>query len=315
MTAPTTTFAEATSVKQLSSHEYAANFPEDWCIGAVPHGGFVTACFLQVARTHFNTTLASQNQPHPITLHLDFLRRTQAGNALFTVKDAKVGARTSIIHVTLTQDSREEVVGYITHSNTHTEEGVTFSTGWELEPAPPLVDLKALSEGTDKHWTPGGKLPFAEFRKAANKTLFHFPRDGNKEARFADEWVRFANGEKWTNASVGFVADMWPMPVERLLGSGDPYDVNASEKIKLRPPRLWYPTLVLNIDFKKPLPDEGVEFLFARACVRQIKNGRMDLDIVIKDGEGDIVALSNHVALAIDASRNTAERGSSKSKI
>lgn len=31
------------------------------------------------------------------------------GRALFTVKDTKLGRQTSIIHVTLTQDGREEV--------------------------------------------------------------------------------------------------------------------------------------------------------------------------------------------------------------
>jgi len=28
-----TTFARATAVKQQSSHEYLAEFPDDWCIG------------------------------------------------------------------------------------------------------------------------------------------------------------------------------------------------------------------------------------------------------------------------------------------
>jgi hypothetical protein len=28
-----TTFAQATAVKQQSSHEYLAEFPDDWCIG------------------------------------------------------------------------------------------------------------------------------------------------------------------------------------------------------------------------------------------------------------------------------------------
>ncbi|KAH8815256.1 thioesterase-like superfamily-domain-containing protein [Xylogone sp. PMI_703] len=310
-----TSFADATAAKQISSHQYSANFPDDWCIGTVPHGGFVTACFLQVAKAHFTTTLSAQNQPHPITLHLDFLRRTQSGPALFTVKDAKLGARTSIIHVSLSQDGREEVVGYITHSNMHTEEGVSFSTGWELEPAPPPVDFKALVENKDRHWAAGGKIPFAQFRKATMMTQFYFPRDGNKDPRFSDEWIRLATGEKWTNAALGYVADMWPMPVERFIGSADPYDANASEKTKARIARHWYPTLVLNLDFKKALPDEGVEWLFARVNVKQIKNGRMDLDIIIKDAEGDIVAISNHSALALDASRNTAQRGQGKSKI
>jgi hypothetical protein len=28
-----TTFAQATAVKQQSSHEYLGDFPDDWCIG------------------------------------------------------------------------------------------------------------------------------------------------------------------------------------------------------------------------------------------------------------------------------------------
>lgn len=36
MTSPEagTTFAEATALKRLSSHEYEANFVDDWCIGS-----------------------------------------------------------------------------------------------------------------------------------------------------------------------------------------------------------------------------------------------------------------------------------------
>lgn len=344
MTSRLTTFAEATAVKQISSHEYLANFPRDWCIGTgtllsrplilsyplrslrdplfltpkckVPHGGFVTSCFLQVAKAHFSTTLVSQNQPHTITLHLDFVRRTQVGPAHFTVKDVKVGARTSIIHIALSQDDREEVVGYITQSNMEKEEGVTFTTGWELDPAPLPVDLKALDKNQDKNWARAGNPPFPEFRMASLKSQFYYPRNGQQSMRTTDEWLRFANGDKWTDASVGYVADMWPMPVERFLTPGaDPYDVNATKEARSKAPGMWYPTLSLNIDFKKPLPAGGVEWLFARVNTKKIKNGRLDIEVVITDETGDTVALSHHSALAIDASRNTAKRKPNKSKI
>merc|ERR1711939_596440 len=99
-------FADATAAKALSSHTYEAQFPDDWAIGSVPHGGYVTSVFLQVASTHFQTTLSTQKQPHTIGLHLDFLRRTQEGRALFTVKDTKLGRQTSVIQITLSQDGR-----------------------------------------------------------------------------------------------------------------------------------------------------------------------------------------------------------------
>lgn len=135
-------------------------------------------------------------------------------------------------------------------------------------------------------------------------------------ASYADEWLTFANGERFTNESLGYVADMWPQVVEsyrpRRLD-----DVETESEIKSEQAKngrnnkwelFWYPTLVLNLDIKKLLPDEGVEWLFARVSARSVKNGRMDLEVVIMDETGDIVALSHHVSMVLPASRNTAER-------
>lgn len=72
--------------------------------------------------------------------------------------------------------------------------------------------------------------------------------------------------------------------------------------------RMWYPTLLLNLDVKKALPAEGVRWLYQRVQAKSIKNGRYDLEIIIKDETGDLVALSHHVVLAVSAERNTAAR-------
>jgi len=37
-------------------------------------------------------------------------------------------------------------------------------------------------------------------------------------------------------------------------------------------------------------------------------NGRMDLEVVIMDGAGELVALSQHVCLIVGADRNLAKR-------
>jgi hypothetical protein len=137
------------------------------------------------------------------------LRRTQEGPARFIVKDAKLGRQTSVIHVTLSQNGRDEVVGYITNSNMDTENGVTFSTDWKLNPAPASVDLALLREDKDGNWARQKSMPFASFRKATQKTQFHFPRGGQKKKSTGDEWIRMNTGEKWTNTSLGYVADMW----------------------------------------------------------------------------------------------------------
>ena len=119
-------------------------------------------------------------------------------------------------------------------------------------------------------------------------------------------------------ASLGYVADMWPQVVEAHRDSNGQLpgiEKPADSKV----PNFWYPTLLLNLEIKKVLPPEGVEWLFVRVRAKQIKNGRMDLEVVILDEVGDIVALSQHVTLVVGAERNVAERrkiaGSGESKI
>ena len=65
---------------------------------------------------------------------------------------------------------------------------------------------------------------------------------------------------------------------------------------------------MLNIEFKKPLPEEGVEWLFSRVRAKKIQKGRMDLEVEIRDEEGEVVALSQHVALILGAERNMSGR-------
>ncbi|KAH0399133.1 hypothetical protein KCU89_g6524, partial [Aureobasidium melanogenum] len=181
-------FYDATTVTSTGTHTYTANFPKDYCIGSVPHGGYITSCFMRVAELHFATTLAKQNQPHIMSMHLEFLRRTSIGPAQFNVRDVKLGRGTSIIHVTLFQDGgdREEVAAYITNSNLATEKGTSFPTGWKLEPAAPPTDVSALKAGTDDAWKEQKSMPFAIFRRASQHVNFYFPRQGQRMRSLAD---------------------------------------------------------------------------------------------------------------------------------
>ncbi|KAF2966336.1 hypothetical protein GQX73_g7216 [Xylaria multiplex] len=314
------TFAEATAVKATGTHTYSANFPSEWCIGSVTHGGVVIATLLRVAATHFSTTLAKQNQPHTIILQAQFLRRTRAGLATFTVQDMKLGHRTSTIHISLTQDGREEVVAYLTNTNMSSEDGLTLQTEWS--PNPPLparpIDLaKLAAEGEDADWVVLKDLPFPELRKAVNRVRMHVPRNGQVQPNVIDEWVRLESGECFSMEGIGYVSDMWPQMMEGLVRRQQEADAKK-QPVKKGDDELawlWYPTLTLNLDIKKVIPPEGVEWLHVRVHSKQIKNGRYDYEVVVFDDTGDIVALSHHVAMVLDGSRNTAKRGTDKSKI
>ncbi len=259
----------------------------------------MTGCVLEVVKTHFSTALAKQNQPHTIALHIEFLRRTQVGPALFKVEDVKLGRQTSIVHVSMEQDGRQEIVAYVTNSNIDAEAGFSYETKYELSPASPPVDLAKLENGTDANWMLS-EVPFAKFRKATAQVKFFLPRAGSVRPNVVDEWLCWSDGTNFKNTSIGFVADMFPQIVE-----------SFKEKTKA----FWYPTLLLNLDVKKSLPAEGVKWLNIRAEIKQVKNGRMDLEIWVRDAAGELVALSHHVGFVLDASRNTAARRKPDAKI
>jgi Thioesterase-like superfamily len=246
-----------------------------------------------------------------MTLHMEFPRRTETGPATFHVKDVKLGRQTSTVHITLRQHDRDEVIAYITQSNLSSSAGVSFDTEWALHPTPYAVDLSKLKDGEDENWVEQRAMPFSNFRKASNRVRFFFPRHGQKMKSLSDQWLCFRNGERFTTEALGYVCDMFPQVVESFKADEDPYGVTEEKShagANRALAKFWYPTVVLNLDVKKALPEEGVEWLYARSSSKVIRNGRLDIEVVIMDESGEIVALSHHVTLVLDAARNLAQR-------
>lgn len=297
----------------------------------------MTSVLYKAARTHLLHTHPSlhSGSPDPISLHITFLRRTNIGPATLRVQDTKLGSRTSTLHITLSQqdsddNTRDEVAGYITVSNISIEDGPTMRTGYEIVPPPvhggtgALVDLDKLARtGADGAWK-NYEVAFSSMRRASRHIEFFSPSDPTRVRRgFVEQWVRFkpyGTVERWTNDTLGFLIDMFPMMLETF--DEKPWEQQQKETGKIEngkrgkeeelSPRgkFWYPTVLLNVDFKKNLPAEGVEWLYSRVQTKVLRNGRMDLDIVVLDRAGEVVALSNHVALIVSAERNLSARKS-----
>ena len=123
---------------------------------------------------------------------------------------------------------------------------------------------------------------------------------------------------RWTNDSFGFLVDMFPQIVEQYINpvaeeaaitETDPEKLKDAVKSNQPKAKYWYPTMTLNLDVKKLLPEEGVEWLFTRTKAKSIRNGRFDLDIEVWDAQGELVAISTHSSLIVDTSRNTTRSG------
>ncbi|KAE8145220.1 thioesterase-like superfamily-domain-containing protein [Aspergillus avenaceus] len=321
-------FEEAIKVAPLDSHRYSANLRDEWCIGTVPHGGYTTSVIYRLALTHFaHTHPTLYNAPAtPISIQLSFLRRTAAGPITFTVQDMKLGARTSTIHITLCQASEKstngdlevKVAGYITVSPPTAEVGISSTTGWTLHPPMPTgsglhgrVDLPTLHQtGRDGDWV-HLEPPHTNFRRATLQLELYGPQSTSGRPQVTDQWARFRpggdGGARWSNEAVAFLADMFPMALTGLdqmasKASGQSRDSSEASA------KFWYPTVTLNIDFKKRLPARGVEWLYSRIHTKVVRDGRTDLNVEILDEAGEVVALSTQVGLVLSASRNLGQR-------
>jgi len=213
---------------------------------------------------------------------------------------------------------------------------MSLNTAYSFHPSPlPIESTQALRRDNEPNWTFVEKK-FSKFRKAGGHVKTYLPRNGQVAQALIDQWLCFENGERFTQEALGYLVDTFPQIMESANGQDDlekemeklqaqsassPAMPNnsTSDEPNLGPEKsqwahFWYPTVILNIDIKKALPPGGVEWLFSRVRAKRIHNGRMDLEVTVLDVEGDVVALSTHVALIVGAERNMIRGSKSNNK-
>lgn len=281
----------------------------------VPNGGYVASIFLRVSSAY----LTPRNQPDPFAGHWQFLNATHAGPAVLVVEEVKTGRATSVVHVTLYQEgltssspwisdkSKKMVVAYITNTRLELEKGVTLPTDFEIKEPPPPVDLVRLSTNGDPNWKKL-QLVIMDFLRIFDNVELYTPKKQSPLPATWDLWMRMASGERFTTSSLGYVADAGPPLLVETFRPTDPY-APIPEGGFAFDKKFWYPTVTMSLEVKKALPTEGEEWLRIRVAAKVVQNGRYDAEVVIFDGAGDVVALSNHVALAVDGERNFGRSG------
>lgn len=290
--------------------------------------------------------LESRGQPDAFTAHFEYPGRTMQGPAIITAEDIKLGAQLSTIHLTLWQGglkssapwitpgvSRRTVLGYATLTSLRSMSGITLETGWEVSPAAalpkPMPDFTALNtpKDGDGFWeeqkTPPGKM----FRSLQNWRFF-LPRSGTIEPGVVDMWVCRSNREPVSQAGLAYLVDSFPYNIHMYLmspemrsllqtpreGSGDERVENAHKKNEQRAD-LWFPTVVMNLEVKTAMPEEGLDWVAVRVQSKLIKEGKFDTDVMVRDKSGEVIALSQQVSMIVSMERNTARKGSAKSSL
>ncbi|KAM7212390.1 Thioesterase-like superfamily domain containing protein [Rhypophila decipiens] len=321
-------FSEAVKITRLDSHTYAANISQSFLIGTVPNGGYSSSLILQAASMHLPT------QPDFLTSHFEFLNRTEAGPAIIVIEDVKLGRQLSTIHATLYQGPQfqtsplwipppsskqrqkaAKIAGYLIMTDLSKEGGLSLHTGFTLGPSPPppRPDFAALENNTDgdKNWklmTFPADNGFGRVRCLSN-CVYYVPRRRQEAKSIFDGWVRLSCNENITDQALGYVVDCWPYIVEAYRPTSRKEEAVGEGDFKFGHGSVfWYPTCVMNIEVKKSLGRKGTRWLQMRVASKQIRNGRLDLEVILLDASGDLVALSSHVNLVLGGERNTAGR-------
>ncbi|KAH8700737.1 thioesterase family protein [Talaromyces proteolyticus] len=325
-------FSEATKVEQLDSHTYRVNLDKAFCIGAVPNGGYTSACMLAAASKH----LGPRGQPDTLTAHFEYPNRTSTGPAIIIIEDVKLGRQLSTLHLTLYQGgllsqapwidravSRRIILAYTTHTNLRTFSGISMPTGYEVTPAaelPSVSDFEALkTNGADDVWEES-KLPkaYVNLMPSLANWRFYIPSKEPLSPGVLDMWIRLTSGEPITQGTLAYVVDSFPhnmhtflaAPALRELLNAPPERSSDAEVKDVRKKdqqraEMWFPTVVMNIEAKMALPEEGTEWLAVRVSSKQIKDGKFDLEVLVRDADGELIALSHHVAMILSIERNT----------
>ncbi|TVY78281.1 hypothetical protein LSUE1_G005648 [Lachnellula suecica] len=326
-------FAEATKVERLGFHTYKVNLNDAFCIGAVPNGGYSASCMLAAAREH----LSSRNQPDTLTAHFEYPNRTTSGPAIVAIEDVKLrSGQLSTLHLTLWQGgllpdspffdpsiSRRTILACTTHTNLRTFSGITLPTGFSVTSAAelpsPLPDFERLkTQDADEAWEKSVPPRGSDIVQSLGNWGFYMPRYEPLVPGVLDMWIRRSSGEMITQSALPYVVDSFPYNIyafllapelKKLLDAPqNPQEKERKEEANEQRASTWFPTVVKNIEVKMPLPEEGVEWLTVRVTSKQIKDGRFDLDLMVRDVDGEIIALSHHVAMILSIERNTGKK-------
>lgn len=316
--------ADQINLKKSSSHVYTVSYHVDWTVGPVLHGGCMAAAMHHAAITHLATepTLTALNQPDLLTLHLEFLRACERRESTITITELKVGKQTSTLQLQLSQGGQTKVVALATSINLDNP-GPAAATAWRLHPPPqPTPDFEAvLARKPDAHWLPahlvGEVIPFTRRQLVLN------PRNGFPVDGICDAWNTFQDDERMDATYLALMTDCIPSMSDTLLRNGGLYDARRgfaqieqwakehpgvpaeltnSLKEAIQTP-IFNNTVTLDIEFKRKLPKEGVQWTFTRAESRMLKGGRLDLDVTICDQNMDLLCIARQTILVLDARR------------
>ena len=171
------------------------------------------------------------------------------------------------------------------------------------------------------------------YSKTFTNVKLLLPMHGTEHPSVVEEWLRFAKTEdRFEAPSLGFVMDTWPQIVDAF-GSGSPYSANGllelantaahsgsnearsadsswdngitiDQDIVDQWVKYWYPTLTMNLEVQRRLPEGGAEWLYQKVRATGIEKSKVNLQVAIADMDGSLIAVGNLSAMVVPRTHN-----------
>jgi hypothetical protein len=257
------------------------------------------------------------------------MRPCERLESTITVTELKVGAGTTTLQLDLSQNGGKRILALATATNLDKVVGPTASTAWSFyPPTKPIPKFSRVSaKQPEENWLPfrliGEILPFTA------RMLNLYPREGFPVDGVCDAWTCFTGEEYMDSTYLTAMADIIPSMSDTLLHNdgiydarrifaeieqwanenpGIPMDVKNTLKQGMKA-RIFNNTLTLDIEFKRRVPKEGIQWTFVRSATRMMDRGRLDLDVTICNEKMELLCLARQVILVLDSKRKFGRKG------
>lgn len=160
------------------------------------------------------------------------------------------------------------------------------------------------------------------------------PREGHTVDGVLDAWNAYRSGERLHGLHVALMTDLLPSLSDTLLRNNGLYDSHANFKTAKNAAtespgemavitntmadamtlKVFNSTTVLDMEFKRRLPEDGIRFVFQRTAAKMLLDGRMGIDITICDEDMQPLCTAQQVILVVDIGRRVQNPAKKASK-
>ncbi|CAE6449520.1 unnamed protein product [Rhizoctonia solani] len=247
------------STSGLPKHVYRGTVDPGWVVGSVPHGGYVLGLLIMASIKSQQQT--KHKDPIHVTAH--FMQPTARSEYTIEVQVIRTGSRFSNLTANLVQNGETKVLTHIifgTLPEFDAPEPTTSISQYEhIPPTHPLFRPIPLSTHPRNCTKSEMHFKYGKFRnevrRAEDPTIMaqNLAKLGAKPGTHAGGlesgawWELAGEGEELHLSMIPFFADVFentPSVLSQVHGNGTP--------------AMWYPTMVMTIEFKRKLPRRGM---------------------------------------------------------